>query len=142
KALGRPVYERLGGPSRRSVRAYASYLFGSSPGETAELAQEAVDLGLAAVKFGWGPFGKDEAADLAQVEAARQAVGDGRDLMVDAGQCWDAETALGRAHRLEPYRIAWLEEPLAQDDLKGYAELCPRSPVPIAAGEGEGSRSG
>ena len=142
QALGRPVYELLGGPSRRSVRAYASYLFGPSPGETAELARAAVDLGLTAVKFGWGPFGKDEAADLAHVEAARRAVGDGRDLMVDAGQCWDVGTALGRAHGLEPYRIAWLEEPLSQDDLKGYAELCPRSPVPIAAGEGEVTRWG
>jgi L-alanine-DL-glutamate epimerase-like enolase superfamily enzyme len=101
-----------------------------------------MDLGLTAVKFGWGPFGKDEAFDLASVEAARRAVGDDHDVMVDAGQCWDAGTALARARRLAPYRIAWLEEPLSQDDLKGYAELCPRSPVPIAAGEGEVTRWG
>ena len=56
--------------------------------------------------------------------------------MVDAGLCWDPATALARAQRLKPYGIAWLEEPLSQDDLAGYAELCPRSPVPIAAGEG------
>src|SRR5436305_712166 len=47
---------------------------------------------------------------------------------------WTA-TALERSHLLQPLGIAWLEEPLSQDDLKGYAELCPRSPVPIAAGE-------
>jgi L-alanine-DL-glutamate epimerase-like enolase superfamily enzyme len=136
KALGRPVFELLGGAHRKDVRAYASYLFGPDPSATAELARRAVDLGLTAVKFGWGPFGRDEAADLAQVEAARRTVGDGVDLMVDAGQCWDAATALRRAERLEPFRPAWLEEPLSQDDLAGYAELCPRSPVPIAAGEG------
>src|SRR5438067_3994628 len=136
KALGQPVYELMGGAHRKAVRAYASYLFGAEPGQTAELARQAIDLGLTAVKFGWGPFGKDEAVDLAHVEAARRAVGADRDLMVDAGQCWDAATALERAQRLEPYGIAWLEEPLSQDDLAGYAELCPRSPVPIAAGEG------
>ena len=136
KALDRPVYELLGGAHRRDVRAYASYLFGSDPRQTAELAQQAVDLGLTAVKFGWGGFGKDEASDLAHVEAARRAVGDDRDLMVDAGQCWDAATALRRAQRLVPYGIAWLEEPLSQDDLAGYAELCPEAPLPIAAGEG------
>ncbi len=136
KALGQPVYELLGGSHRTRVRAYASYLFGAGPRQTAELARQAVDLGLTAVKFGWGPFGKDETVDLAHVEAARQAVGSDRDLMVDAGQCWDAATALARAQRLKPYGIAWLEEPLSQDDLAGYAELCPRSPVPIAAGEG------
>ena len=58
-------------------------------------------------------------------------------MMVDAGQAWDVATALDRARLLEPLKITWLEEPLSQDDLKGYAELCARSPVPIAAGEGE-----
>jgi L-alanine-DL-glutamate epimerase-like enolase superfamily enzyme len=136
KALDKPVYELLGGARRRTVRAYASYLFGASAAETAELARQACDLGLTAVKFGWGPFGTDAGVDRAHVEAARRAVGDDRDLMVDAGQCWDAATALERAQLLEPYCIAWLEEPLSQDDLAGYAELCPAASVPIAAGEG------
>jgi L-alanine-DL-glutamate epimerase-like enolase superfamily enzyme len=137
KALGKPVYELLGGAHRRSVRTYASYLFGATPQETAELARQAVDLGLTAVKFGWGPFGKDLAADVAHVEAARKAVGNGIEVMVDAGCSLTVATALERAERLKPLGIGWLEEPLSQDDLKGYAELCPQSPVPIAAGEGE-----
>jgi L-alanine-DL-glutamate epimerase-like enolase superfamily enzyme len=136
KALGRPVSELLGGACRRDVRAYASYLFGADRGETAALARQAVDLGLTAVKFGWAGFGKDEARDRAHVEAARKAVGEGCDLMVDVGCCWNAATALERAEQLVPYRISWLEEPLSQDDLAGYAELCPQAPLPIAAGEG------
>lgn len=143
KALGKPVYELFGGARRNSVRAYASYLFGATPRETADLAHRAVDLGLTAVKFGWGPFGKkDIAADVAQVEAARRAVGEGRELMVDAGMAFDVAAALERAHHLAPFKISWLEEPLSQDDLKGYAELCRQSPVPIAAGEGEVTRWG
>ena len=142
KALGKPVYELLGGAHRSSVRAYASYLFGATPQETADLARQAADLGLSAAKFGWGPFGKDLSTDLAHVEAARRALGDTRDLMVDAGCSLTVASALERANHLAPLKIAWLEEPLAQDDLKGYAELCPRSPVPIAAGEGEVTRWG
>ncbi len=147
KALGKTVSELLAlAPSeracRRSIRAYASYLFGSTPGETADLAREAVDLGLSAVKFGWGPFGKDLAADMAHVEAARRAIGDNRDLMVDAGCAFAAPAALEWAGRLASFQIGWLEEPLSQDDLKGYADLCPRSPVPIACGEGEVTRWG
>lgn len=143
KALGKPVYELFGGARRDSVRAYASYLFGATPDETAELARRAVDLGLTAVKFGWGPFGKHGlAADVAQVEAARRAVGDERELMVDAGMAFDVAAALERARALAPYKISWLEEPLSQDDLKGYGELCGQSPVPIAAGEGEVTRWG
>lgn len=137
QAEGKPVYELLGGRHRTTVRAYASVLFGAAPEDTAALAREFVDLGLTAAKFGWGPFGKDPAVDLAHVQAARDVLGDDRDLMVDAGHAWDVATAIQRAELLAPLKIGWLEEPLSQDDRKGYSELCPRSPVPIAAGEGD-----
>jgi len=101
------------------------------------MAREFVDLGLTAVKFGWGPFGQDPEMDLAHVQAARDAVGSERSLMVDAGHAWDVDTAKQRAELLAPLKIDWLEEPLSQDDRAGYAALCPQSPVPIAAGEGD-----
>jgi L-rhamnonate dehydratase len=134
KALGKPVHELMGGAKRTTVRAYASYLFGPRPAATADLAREAVDLGLTAAKFGWGPFGEDLKSDVAHVEAARFVLG-ARDLMVDAGLAFTVESALERAHALAPLGIGWFEEPLSQDDLKGYTELCAQSPVPIAAGE-------
>lgn len=137
KAAGKPVCELLGGNFRETVRAYASVLFGDHPEDTAELAREFAQMGLTAAKFGWGPFGVDEQTDTAHVQAAREALGDQRDLMVDAGHAWDVETACQRARLLAQWDIAWLEEPLGQDDRKGYAELCPQSPVPIAAGEGD-----
>jgi L-alanine-DL-glutamate epimerase-like enolase superfamily enzyme len=137
KALGEPVHALLGGKQRDRVRAYASYLFGKTPSETAALAQEALALGLRAVKFGWGPFGADEATDLAHVDAAREALGGRAELMVDAGCAFDPETALSRAKELERQDVRWLEEPLHYDDLEGYTWLCERSPVPIAGGEME-----
>ena len=70
-------------------------------------------------------------------KAGVDSLGDDRELMVDAGHAWDWPTALDRARLLEPLNITWLEEPLSQDDRKGYAELCPQSPIPIAAGEGD-----
>ena len=142
KALGKPVYELLGNGRLASVRAYASYLFGASPQETGQLALQAVDLGLTAMKFGWGPFGQNLAQDVAHVEAARRSAGDSRDVMVDAGLAFQVPAALERARLLEQFNIGWLEEPLSQDDMKGYAELCAASPVPIAAGEGEVTRWG
>jgi L-alanine-DL-glutamate epimerase-like enolase superfamily enzyme len=140
KAQGKPVCELLGGGRGRLIRAYASFLFGETPDATAALARQAVEQGLTAVKFGWGPFGRDEETDVAHVLAARQGVGPWRDLMVDAGCKWDVDTALARAERLAPLRIEWLEEPLSQDDVAGYRRLCRHSPVPIAAGEGAVTR--
>ncbi len=142
KALGQPVYQLWGARDPAPIRAYASYLFGDTPDETLRLAREARELGLTAVKFGWGPFGADADVDRDHVAAARRGVGDDCELMVDAGCKWDAPTALERARLLAPFRLAWLEEPLSQDDLKGYGELCPQSPLPIAAGEGEVTRYG
>jgi L-rhamnonate dehydratase len=137
KAHGEPVHALLGGKQRDRVRAYASYLFGVTPDATAARAREALELGLRAVKFGWGPFGTDEATDLAHVDAAREALGARAELMVDAGCAFDAETALSRAHALALRDVRWLEEPLDYDDLEGYTWLCERSPVPIAGGEME-----
>ncbi len=139
KAEGKPIHSLWGGAQREVIRAYASHLFGDTPEETAQRASEAVDLGLTAAKFGWGPFGSDPEVDVAHIEAARDVLGHDRELMVDAGCAWDWKTALDRIALFEPYDLSWLEEPLSQDDLKGYAELCPRSETPIAAGEMETS---
>jgi L-alanine-DL-glutamate epimerase-like enolase superfamily enzyme len=62
--------------------------------------------------------------------------------MVDAGLAFQVPAALERARLLEQFNIGWLEEPLSQDDMKVYGELCAASPVPIAAGEGEVTRWG
>src|SRR5947207_3647100 len=68
KATGRPVYQLLGGGFRKKFRAYASILFGDTPGETQRVGQNLVEKGFRAVKFGWGPMGQSEERDLAQVQ--------------------------------------------------------------------------
>jgi L-alanine-DL-glutamate epimerase-like enolase superfamily enzyme len=137
QAEQKPVHELLGGAHRSQIRGYASVLFGDTPAETATLAKEFVERGLKAVKFGWGPFGQDPQSDIEQVSAARQVLGDRIDLMVDAGHAWDAKTTLQRIELLKQFNLTWLEEPLSQDDRKGYSQICPLSSIPIAAGEGD-----
>ncbi len=135
KATGQPVYKLLGGGFRKTFRAYASILFGDTPEETERIGRELVTQGYRAVKFGWGPMGQSEASDLAHVRAARRGLGDGVELMVDAGLCWDTATAIRRARQFEPYNLTWLEEPLHPDNIAGYGRLVAQSPVRIAAGE-------
>ena len=106
KIEGRPVSALLGGSLRPDVRAYASVLFADTPQQTAAMARKYVELGLTAVKFGWGPIGPDPDVDVAHVKAAREAVGDQRDLMVDAGHAWDCDTALQRTELFQPFNIA------------------------------------
>ena len=59
KALGLPVWKLLGGGFTKSLRAYASSLFGETPAETGERARRFADQGFTAVKFGWDPMGQD-----------------------------------------------------------------------------------
>jgi L-rhamnonate dehydratase len=139
KATGRPIYQLLGAGYRDRVRAYASTLFRPTPEAMAAAARDYVGRGFTAIKFGWGVFGQDARRDVELVAAARQAVGDAVELMVDAG--WlvrrTPKQAAAMVRRLEPYRPYWIEEPLAPDDYDGYRMLAEAVSTPIAAGEQE-----
>lgn len=140
KHYGEPIHRLLGGKKHDQVKAYASILFGKNGAETAAIGKKWVKAGYQAVKFGWEPMGQSEALDIELVAGAREGVGKDATLLIDAGCIWDARTALRRAQAFSEYKIDWLEEPLRQDDIEGYRWLRDRSPVPIAAGEGECGR--
>jgi L-alanine-DL-glutamate epimerase-like enolase superfamily enzyme len=55
--------------------------------------------------------------------------------MVDANQRWDLGRAVAAVAAFEPLRIAWLEEPLRADDLRGHVALKRETGVRIAVGE-------
>ncbi len=141
KALGLPVWKLLGGGFHKTIRCYASSLWGPTPQATCELAKRYVDAGFNAVKFGWEPMGTDEAMDVALVREARRGLGEGADLLVDAGLVWDAKTAIRRVRAFEEHRIFWLEEPLMPDDYEGYRRLAEAVDTRIAAGEEESNRA-
>jgi L-alanine-DL-glutamate epimerase-like enolase superfamily enzyme len=140
KHFGEPIHRLLGGSQHDRILAYASILFGRDGAETKAIGERWRDAGYKAVKFGWEPMGPSEAVDRDLVRGARAGVGDDGIVLIDAGCVWDARTALRRAHAFAEQRIEWLEEPLRQDDVEGYPWLRDRSPVPIAAGEGECGR--
>ncbi|MFI2031097.1 mandelate racemase/muconate lactonizing enzyme family protein [Streptomyces buecherae] len=139
QALGQPVGRLLGGRHRTRVRPYASVLMDEA-GPMTDTLTALVEQGFTAFKIGWWRFGRvDAATDERTVAAARAAVGD-RLLAVDAGGseaffpgglAWAKRTA----RMLADHDVAWFEEPLAPDDLDGFAELRAGSPVPISGGE-------
>jgi L-alanine-DL-glutamate epimerase-like enolase superfamily enzyme len=82
-------------------------------------------------------MGQDEENDIDLIRQARRGVGDAIDVLIDAGQVWDWQTALKRAKQFEEFAPFWIEEPLRPDDIDGYRELTAQSPIPIATGEAE-----
>ncbi|MEF3305611.1 mandelate racemase/muconate lactonizing enzyme family protein [Paenibacillus sp. GYB003] len=130
----------LGGVFRSRLKAYASTLMPETVQEAALLGEKFAKRGYKAMKFGWGPIGRDARFDEAQIRAIRSAVGDDIDIMIDAGLAWDLKGALRMADIYAKYNVFWLEEPLHPDNFAGYRELAARTSVSIAGGEQESGR--
>ena len=94
QAKGQPVRRLLRENAVDRVPCYASVLWPEAPALVRESAQAFLEQGYRAVKYGWGPMGPDPVLDEELVAAAREALGPGVELMVDAGRAWDADTAI------------------------------------------------
>lgn len=144
KAYGQPVHVLLGGKWRDSIRAYASTLFRPTPAAMREAALHYVDQGFTAVKFGWGVFGRDRRTDITLVDAAREALGEDRDLLIDTG--WFVERtpkeAVQLVRALEHARPYLIEELLHPEDYDGYRFVAERVDTLIACGEQEATEWG
>lgn len=134
KSVDVPLCVLLGG-SVGSVPAYNSNgLWLKAP---AAVAEEAVELrdegGFRGLKLRLGRERPGD--DVATVEAVRRMVGDDLQIMVDFNQGLHRGEALQRCHMLDDLGLAWIEEPLAYDDLDGHAQLAAELNTPIQIGE-------
>jgi L-fuconate dehydratase len=99
----------------------------------ARLCREAVAEGFAQIKL---KVGGDVDDDIRRLRIARETVGPGIRIAVDANQRWDVQEAIDWVHRLEPFDIAWIEEPTNPDDVLGHAAIARGvAPIPVATGE-------
>ena len=137
KALGKPVCELLGTPQRDRVRAYASMLMPDTTDEVTEAITALKEQNFTAVKLGWGPLGQDSKQDVALAAAAKEAAGDGVEIMIDSGLGYvaDAKRAIEVAREYEQIGIYWLEEPFEPDEYEAYAELADTVDIRVTAGE-------
>jgi L-alanine-DL-glutamate epimerase-like enolase superfamily enzyme len=141
KVAGLPLNRLLGGSADR-VPAYASGGY-YGDGDPVEAVHREIEhyakLGFSDYKMKVGGASHD--IDVARVAAAREALGDGGRLALDANNAWrypaDA-IRFGRA--VAPQDIWWLEEPLGPDDVDGHAVVTAALPYPVATGELLGTR--
>ena len=142
KSLGVPVYELLGGKSHDKIRMYANGWprKGNTPEGIAEGVKRVVDQGYEALKF--YPFNGAQVAKIdriqhgvALVEAAREAAGSQIEIGIDIRARLNIWSARRVAQELEPYNIAWMEEPILWDNPEALAQFAHEVNVPIATGE-------
>jgi L-alanine-DL-glutamate epimerase-like enolase superfamily enzyme len=92
------------------------------------------DMGFRQMKMQCGSE-PSMAASVERVRVLREAIGPDVDLMCDINQLWSVHHATDFGRRVEPYRLYWLEDPVAHDDYAGLAQVARDLVTPIAAGE-------
>ena len=79
----------------------------------------------------------DPSEDLARIAAARKALGPGAKLMVDINCAWSPAFAIEMGREMAPYKLFWIEEPVATDDIDGSARVADALDTAIAGYETE-----
>ncbi|WPB58380.1 mandelate racemase/muconate lactonizing enzyme family protein [Xylophilus sp. GOD-11R] len=141
QAAERPLYQ-LFGACRDRVPVYASAGLWLSA-DIDELRAEAagfVRQGFKAMKMRLGSARWQD--DVERVAAVREVIGADFTLMADANQSLSAVAALRLARALEPFDLAWFEEPMPTWCHKETAALARALDTPIANGETEYTRYG
>jgi galactonate dehydratase len=142
RALGRPVYELIGGRCRDRVRVYRG-IGGATPQALADEARRAVDEGFTAVKMAPQPPDSEKLAwgqvlrgTAQRMEAVRKAAGEAFDIGLDPhARIFEPYKARELAEVVKPYRPMFLEEPLRPENIAALAALRREVQVPIATGE-------
>lgn len=136
KALGVPVYELLGGPTRDRVRVYKGV---GSPEEV----QEGMKQGFTAFKTGvektepWeiieNPAGVDYAVE--HFASLREVAGPDVDVAIDFHGAVSPQSAKRLIKKLEKYEPFFVEEPVQCQNVDVMADVADSTHLPIATGE-------
>jgi len=136
KALGVPIYELLGGPTRDRIKVYGR---ASRPKDIRQRVQE----GFTSLKTG---VAKERPARIVEtpgfVEYAaerfaslREAAGPDIDIAIDFHGAISPQTAKLLIKALEPYQPFFIEEPVQCQNVDVMAEIARGTFLPIATGE-------
>jgi muconate cycloisomerase len=133
KALGKPVFELLGGKRRDKVPMLRMIAASNAEADVAE-AKASRDAGYVAfkVKVGTGHPGFDAERTFRVCEAIRGDVL----ISADANQGWNPDEAVEFVRALEGSGLDFFEQPVMGDDLAGMAKVVAASSFAIGCDEG------
>ena len=144
KALGRPVYDLLGGPCHERIPAYANAWYqdaGKGPAAIGKAAQAVAGKGYRGLKL--DPFqdaGRDPDSRLIRravelVAAVREAVGPEMEILVDCHGRFSPGSAIAIARELEPCDLYWFEEPCDPENVGALQAVGRAIRTRLATGE-------
>lgn len=155
KAVGKPVYELLGGRVHEKLRSYTYIYPDTKKGQdssifwdaekSAERAAEYVKMGFTGIKF--DPAAPYSAFDPRQpsletielcvkfCKLMREAVGTKADLLFGTHGQFTTSGAIRFAKKIEPYDPLWFEEPTPPEKPEEMALVARSTSIPVATGE-------
>lgn len=162
KLLDVPIYELLGGRFRDTVQLYCDAHAGDSLGAAqrrdpqevytpeayAQTARAVVDEGFDAIKFDLDVPSRSTIDTAARrldnaaishkeslIAAVREEIGSAATLAVDLHWNFTVESATRLVSALEPYDLAWIEDPCPPQNISGHRRVTRDSRTPILTGE-------
>ncbi len=155
KQAGMAVYDLLGGKSREAANVYV-HAHGPTPGDVADHVRELVDQGYRFIRIQQGFYG-GKSTDLAKpmgapdgayfdpsayrrdtlemIEFVRTSVGDDIELLHDVHERLNPADAVLFAKDVEQFRLFFLEDLLAPEDLEWFERVRSQCATPLAMGE-------
>jgi len=155
KMAGMPVYQLLGGKCREAAAVYA-HADGRDPQEVADSVRQFVDQGYRYVRVQMGGYGgkasqlvKPDGAPegayfdprdythnmLLMIEFVRSQVGEDVELLHDVHERLRPIDAVQFAKDVERFKLFFLEDILAPEDLEWFERIRQQCSTPIAMGE-------
>jgi mannonate dehydratase len=154
KLAGMPVYDLLGGKSREAAHVYV-HADGRSPQEVLDNVQAFIEQGYRYIRIQMGGYGgKTEMVKpvdapagayfdprayarnmLAMIEQVRTAVPPEIELLHDVHERLPPIDAVQFAKDVEPYKLFFLEDILAPEDVAWFANIRQQCSTPLAMGE-------
>ena len=129
--LGIALHQYLGGAVQSELK-FNGWIGQLDPDSAAAEAKRWLAAGFASAKI---KVGSGIDADHDRVAAVRDAVGSGMQLRIDANEQYAPEDAISLSLALKPYDLQLFEQPAAQDDYEGLAEVRKRGAIPVMADE-------
>jgi galactonate dehydratase len=138
KALGVPIYELLGGPTRDRVRIYGQ---AGSPEEAKKVILEGYKSMKVGVTYSRGRLSRlVENPDFVQgavenIAAIRDVIGPTIDMGIELHGDHSPQTSMLLIKALEPFNPWFYEEPIQFQNLPLMAEMAKKTHIPFATGE-------
>jgi mannonate dehydratase len=155
KRAGMPLYQLLGGKSREAAAVYV-HADGGHPKEVADHAEHLVEQGFRHVRVQLGGYGGTAEAlhspegapagnyfdpraygraTLEMIDHVRDRLDDGIELLHDVHERLHPIDAVRFAKDVESYRLFFLEDVLAPEDIGWFETIRRQSATPLAMGE-------